>query len=114
MSAFIKGGYSAVSKQFLNITLKPTTVWHTGLLLNHKNKVLSTLHPSKENKLEMIQYNNMTVLLLNNGIIYEDKKFFSYYLEFSLMENDFQWTTKDILASYIDYDYVSVNEIKLN
>ena len=107
MSVFIKGGYYAVSKQFLNITLKPTTKWHHGLLSFH-NKVISTIDPLKENKLEMIQYNNMAVLLLNNGIIYENKKLFTYDLELALTENDFLWR-KDILASCIDYEYVSVN-----
>jgi hypothetical protein len=36
---------------------------------------------ANENNLEIVKYNNMHALLLNNSIIYEDEKIFSYKIE---------------------------------
>ena len=91
MSVFIKAGYYAVSKQILNITLKPTYVWHNGLILTNKNMVISTLNPENENKLELVNYKNSTVLLLNNSIVYDNKKLFYYNLNLSLTNDDFMF-----------------------
>ena len=104
MSVFIKGGYYAVSKQLLNITLKPTTLWHNGIILTNKNKVLSTLNPQNENKLELINYKDTSVLLLNNSIIYENKNLFIYNLNLSLTDDDFIFN-KDRFKSCIIYEY---------
>ena len=105
MSIFIKGGYYAVSKQLLNITLKPTTVWHNGIILTNKNKIISTLNPQNENKLELLNYNDTSVLLLNNSIIYENKKLFNYKLDLSLMDDDFI-LNKDRFDACIEYNFI--------
>ena len=39
MSIFIKAGYYAVSKQILNITLKPTPVWRNGIILTNEKSL---------------------------------------------------------------------------
>ena len=105
MSVFIKCGYYAVSKQLLNITLKPTTVWHNGIILTTKNKVISTLNQENENKLELLNYNDISVLLLNNSIIYEHKKLFNYHLKLSLTDDDFTFN-KDRFNECINYEYI--------
>lgn len=106
MSVFIKGGYYAISKKLLNITLKPTTLWHNGVILTHKNKVISTLNPENENKLELVNYNDTAVLLLNNSIIYENKKLFNYNLDLSLIDDDFLFN-KDKFNSCINYEFTT-------
>jgi hypothetical protein len=106
MSVFIKGGYFAFSKQLLNITLTPTTVWHNGLVLTSKNKFITRLNPAKENKFELVYHGNAAALLLNNGIIYEDKKLFSYNLELHLTDDDY-WFNKDRLAACVEYKFIS-------
>jgi hypothetical protein len=105
MSVFIKAGYYAVSKQILNITLKPTTIWHSGIILTNENKVISILNHENENKLEMLKYNDIIVLLLNNSIIYENKKLFNYNLDLSLTDDDFTFN-KDRFASCVSYEYI--------
>jgi hypothetical protein len=105
MSIFIKCGYYAVSKQVLNITLKPTKLWHKGIILTNKNYVISTLNPDNENKLKLVKYNDMVALLLNNSIIYENKKIFTYNLDLSLTGDDFLFN-KDRFNKCIDYEYV--------
>jgi hypothetical protein len=105
MSIFIKGGYYAISKKLLNITLKPTLLWHNGIILTNNNKVISTLNPETENKLVMVNYNDTALLLLNNSIIYENKKLFSYNLDLSLIADDFVFN-KDRFASCIDYEFI--------
>ena len=105
MSVFIKAGYYAISKQILNITLKPTTVWHNGLILTNKNMVISTLNPEKENKLELVNYKDSTVLLLNNSIVYDNKKLFYYKLNLSLTNDDFIFN-KERFNNCINYIYI--------
>jgi hypothetical protein len=105
MSAFIKGGYYAVSKQILNITLKPTTLWHNGIILTNENKVISILNPENENKLKLVNYKDTSVLLLNNSIIYENKILFNYNLDLSLTDDDFTFN-KDRFASCVSYEYI--------
>jgi len=105
MSVFIKAGYYAFSKQILNITLKPTYVWHNGLILTNKNMVISTLNPEKENKLELVNYKDSTVLLLNNSIVYDNKKLFYYKLNLSLTNDDFIFN-KERFNNCINYVYI--------
>ncbi len=108
----IKGGYYAFSKKLLNVTLKPTNVWHTGLILTNKNLFITRLNPARENKLELIQHKDMAVLLLNNGIIYEDKKLFTYNIDLALTDetdetdNNFL-TLKDRVARDVEYKFIS-------
>ena len=109
---FIRGGYYAFSKQLLNITLKPTTVWHNGLLLTKHNKVISTLNPSKENKLELVElvklgrHGSTAALLLNNDVIYEDEKLFTYNLELVLALSDDDFLLKERFASCVEYKFI--------
>jgi hypothetical protein len=113
MSVFIKGGYYAVSKQLLNITLRPTTLWHNGIILTNKNKVISTLNPQNENKLELIKYNDISVLLLNNSIIYENKFLFNYNLDLSLTDDDFIFN-KDRFRSCVNYQFIKCVNYEIN
>lgn len=105
MSVFIKGGYYAVTKQILNITLKPTTIWHNGIILTNKNKVISTLNPQNENKLKLVNYTDTAVLLLNNSIIYENKNLFNYNLNLFLTDEDLIFN-KDRFNSCVIYEYI--------
>jgi hypothetical protein len=105
MSIFIKAGYYAVSKQHLNITLMPTTIWHKGIILTKKNKVISTLNHENENKLELVNYNHSTVLLLNNSVIYENKNLFFYNLDLSLTDDNFIFN-KYRFDAYVNYEFV--------
>ena len=105
MSVFIKGGYFAISKQILNITLKPTTIWHNGIILTNKNMLISTLNHYNENKLKLINYKDTSVLLLNNFIIYENKKLFNYNLKLYLTDDDFIFN-KDRFDTCIKYEYI--------
>jgi hypothetical protein len=113
MSMFIKGGYYAISKKVLNITLRPTTIWYNGIILTSKNKVISTLNPENENKLELINYNDTAVLLLNNSIIYENNKLFYYNLDLSLKYDDFIFN-KERFHKYIHYDFSSISSFSKN
>jgi hypothetical protein len=105
MSVFIKGGYYAVSKQILNITLKPTILWHNGIILTNENKVISTLNPENENKLKLVNYKDTSVLLLNNSIIYENKNLFNYNLDLSL-KYDVVSFNKNRFDEYVTYEYI--------
>jgi hypothetical protein len=83
MSYIIRGGYDILRKQVLNISLKPTNKykWCRGIVSVKENKYVSHLPPLNENNFEIVKYNNMHALLLNNAIIYEDEKLFSYKIE---------------------------------
>ena len=76
MSFVVKGGYDAIRKQVMNISLKRTEKWTSGSLFVKKNILVYNLVPRYDNKIEVVKYNNNHALLLNNTIIYEDKKLF--------------------------------------
>ena len=105
MSVFINCGYYAVSKQILNIILKPTILWHNGIILTNENKVISTLNPENENKLKLVNYKDTSVLLLNNSIIYENKNLFNYNVDLSL-KYDVVGFNEDRFKTCIKYEYI--------
>ena len=79
MSFIIRGGYFVSLKKVLNISLKSTDKWSQGLI-SVKASNYSIL-PHSENKIEIVKYNDNHALLLNNAIVYEDKKLFDYHIE---------------------------------
>ena len=81
MSFVIRGGYDTFRKQVLNVTLKHSDKWSQGLVMVKHNMFLSQIMPLNENKLELVKYHGNNVLLLNDNIIYENKKLFSYKIE---------------------------------
>ena len=93
MSVFINCGYYAVSKQILNIILKPTILWHNGIILTN------------ENKLKLVNYKDTSVLLLNNSIIYENKNLFNYNVDLSL-KYDVVGFNEDRFKTCIKYEYI--------
>ena len=105
MSVFIIGGYYPVSKQILNITLNPTKIWKNCIILTNTNKIISTLTPHNENKLELVNYTDTSVLLLNNSIIYENKKLFNYTLDLSLTEHYFIFNN-DRFKKCVNYEFI--------
>jgi hypothetical protein len=105
----IKGGYDAFRKQVLNISLKRTNKWTTGTLLVKKDILVYNLVPRYDNEIELVKYNDIHALLLNNTIIYEDKKLFTYKVNFSgvdLQVND------PNLYDFVDCKYVDYYAMK--
>jgi hypothetical protein len=71
----IRGGYDNVTKQVLNLTIKNG---QGHIMLNHRH---CPLEPLRENTLELVNYNGMYTLLLNQGIIFEHTSPFLYILK---------------------------------
>jgi hypothetical protein len=110
MSFIIKGGYDAIRKQALNISLKRTHKWIRGIVFVKKNMCVGCLTSLNENVLEIVKYDDTHALLLNNAIIYEDKKLFTYKL-------DLQCEGEPVLNDkyfydFIEYKYVDYTSIK--
>ncbi len=81
MSFILRGGYDSIRKQVLNISLKRTDKWLQGLVMVSPNMFVSTIIPYNENKIEIVRCNNTHALLLNENIIYENEKLFTYKIE---------------------------------
>lgn len=103
MSFIIRGGYDAVRKQVLNISLKRTEKWTSGSLLVRKNLLVYNLVPRYDNKIELVKYNDNHALLLNNTIIYEDKKLFTYKLDFKGLDANDPNLYDFLDCKYVDY-----------
>ena len=107
MTFLIKGGYDILRRHIVNISLRPSNVWMNGLLMLENNRYMNNLYPDSEYKIELVKYNNMNVLLLNNNIIYEDQKIIQYKIELNTID------TIDIndpkLYDFIKYNYVPIN-----
>jgi len=107
---FIRGGYYAVKKQILNIKLKPTNLWHEGLILTNNNMVITRLNPRKEHNIELVNYKNTALLLLNNSIIYENDKLFNYNIDLYFTDDDFIFN-KNRFDKCISYQYIDLTDI---
>ena len=94
----VRGGYDSLSKQVLNLIIKNGQ----GHIILNQNKY--PLVPHRDNTLELVNYNGMYNLLLNEGIIFEHKSLFSYILELEL-------DTGVITPHYISYKMLRSNDI---
>ena len=110
MSFLVKGGYDAIRKQVLNISLRRTDKWARGLIFIGSNHFVGSLNPVNENKLELVKFDDKHALLLNNGIIYEDKKLFAYKLDLQC-ETEPNLTDRH-LYDFLDYNYLTYKEIR--
>ena len=106
MSFILRGGYDAIRKQALNITLKRSDKWLQGLVMVRPNMFVSTIKSHNENKLEIVKYNDTHALLLNENIIYENKKLFTYKIELNGF-NELEINDRNMYdfmdCKYVDY-----------
>ena len=118
MSFLIKGGYDVFRKQILNVSLKRADVWTHGHIMVRHHKYVGELSPQKENTIELVRYDDMHALVLNNAIIYEDKKLFTYKLDLFYKTPPANVNVcnmcdmSDYIKNYVDYTYVTYNEMK--
>ena len=110
MSFLIKGGYDAFRKQVVNISLRRTDKWINGLLMVQKNMYVGSLLPVNENHIEIVKYGDTNVLLLNDNIVYENKKLFSYKLE--LQPREVPDLNDPKLYDFLEYHYVDFYAMK--
>ena len=54
MSFILRGGYDAIRKQVLNISLKRTDKWSQGLVLVQPNMFVSLIKSHNDNKIEIV------------------------------------------------------------
>jgi len=105
MSFVLKAGYDSVYKHIVNVSLKKTTIWNRGSVM--VNGVNINIDSNKDNRIEMIKYNDMNTLMLNNAIIYENRRLFNYDIDLQYNfqgQNNF---SKKNLYNYIDFNIVN-------
>ncbi len=110
MSFILKGGYDAKCCHIVNLLLKKTNVWNRGSI--RVNGVKCYMDSNKENRIEMIKYNDMNTLMLNNAIIYENRRPFEYDIDLQYNfqgQNNF---SKKNLYNYIDFNIVNYNTME--
>jgi hypothetical protein len=116
MTFLIKGGYDIFRKQVLNISLKRTNIWTQGIVTVRQNKYVCGIIPLNENKLEIVKYDNRHALLLNNSIIYEDRKLFTYKIDLQVGSDLNDRVVIDIkdpsLSNFIDFQYLDYADLK--
>jgi hypothetical protein len=69
-----------------------------------------TLLPRNENHIEIVKYNDVYALLLNNAIMYENNKLFSYKIDLQC-EQEPDLTDKQ-LYNFMEYNNVDIKDIK--
>ena len=109
MSFLLKGGYDVFSKNIINVYLKKTTIWNRGAVM--VNGVKFNIDSNRDNEIEMIRYDDVNSLMVNNAIIYENRRLFTYDIDLNclLHQNDF---SKKNLYNYIDFKIIKYNDIK--
>ena len=73
--------------------------------------VKCNIDSSRNNQIEIIKYDDMNTLMVNNAIIYENRKLFTYDvdLKMNIHSNDF---SKNNLYKYIDFNAVRYKDVK--
>ena len=111
MSILIKGGYDAIRKQVVNVSLKRTNSWVQGMILGKHNKFICALNPRNDHTFEFVKYNNVHALLMNNTIVYEDPKFFWYKIDLKL-DTELTDIRDPKFYSFINYTTLTYPDIK--
>jgi len=108
MSFALKGGYDAFYRHVINVSLKKTNIWNRGAVM--VNGVNFNIDSSRDNLIEMVKYDDINTLMVNNAIIYENRKYFTYDidLKYNFTEHDF---SKKNIYNYIDFNIINYNEI---
>jgi len=109
MSFILRGGYDAFQRSIINISLKNTNLWNRGAI--SVNGVNCNIDSSRDNTIEMVKYDDMNTLLVNNAIIYENRKLFKYDINLIMNINSCDFS-KNNLYNYIDYRAVRYNDIE--
>ena len=109
MSFALKGGYDALNRHIINVLLKKTNLWNRGAVM--VDGVNFNIDSSRDNLIEMVKYDDNNTLMVNNAIIYENRKLFTYNvdLNMNIHYNDF---SKKNLYNYIDFTVIGYNDIE--
>jgi len=110
MSFIIKGGYDMLRKQVVNVSLRQTDKWSQGLDTVKKNMFVYNLVPRYDNTIELVKYHDVHALLLNNTIIYENKKLFNYNIELQGFKESLVYDSTP--HDYLDFNYVDIYALK--
>jgi len=110
MSFILKGGYDAFSRHIINVSLRKTTIWNKGAVMVNGTKF--NIDSSRDNLIEMVKYDDTNTLMVNNAIIYENRKLFVYDIDLNYnikQSHDFR---EQNIYNYIDLSVINYNEIQ--
>ena len=80
------GGYRAA-----NISLRPSPAWNrAAIYLDHYREPIYVSSINKCHQFDMVYFHQQTSLVINNGIVYQDKAPFTYTLELHLVDEDWR------------------------
>jgi len=107
MSFALRGGYDSFYRHVINVSLKKTNIWKNGAVMI--NGVNFKIDSSRDNVIEIVKYDDINILMVNNGIIYENRKLFIYDIDlrYNIKNYDF---SKENFYNYIDFNIVNYNE----
>lgn len=108
MSFIFKCGYDAHCRHIVNIFLKKTNIWNIGSVV--VNDVKYYIDSSRDNRIEMIKYYDMNSLLLNNAIIYENRRPFLYDVNLNYSNNINIFSNQNIY-NYVEFNVVNYSKI---
>jgi hypothetical protein len=110
MSFILKGGYDAFGRNIINVSLRKTTIWNRGAV--RVNGAEFNIDSSRDNLIEMVKYDDIHTLLVNNAIIYDNRKMFVYDIDLKYnLEQPHDFSKKNIY-NYINYNIINYNEIQ--
>ena len=105
MSFMLKAGYDAFYKHIINVSLRKTTIWNRGAVI--VNGTNFNIDAERDNLIEMIKYDDMNTLMVNNAIIYENRQLFNYDIDLNYNFQEQHDFSKKNLYNYIDFNIVN-------
>jgi len=85
--------------------LRKTTIWNRGAVMVNGTKF--NIDAERDNIIEMIKYDDMNTLMVNNAIIYENRKLFNYDIDLNYNFQEQYDFSKKNLYNYIDFNIVN-------
>jgi len=110
MSFALKGGYDAFYRHVINVSLRKTNIWKRGAII--VNGTQFNIDSARDNLIEMVKYDDINTLMLNNAIIYENRKLFVYDIDLKYNIEQTHDFSKKNLYNYIDFNVVNYDEIQ--
>jgi len=109
MSFGFKGGYDSMYRHIVNVSLRRTNIWKNGRV--SINGIKYNIVSDRENRLEVIKYDDMNSLLLNNAIIYQNRIPFMYDLDldYNIDNNNVHNFSNKNIYNFVDFNIVNYN-----
>jgi hypothetical protein len=110
MSFLLKAGYDGFYKKVINVSLLKTHIWNRGSV--SVNGTNFNIDSNRDNLIEIVKYDDTNTLMVNNAIIYDNRKLFTYDIDLQYNFTEQHDFSKKNIYNYIDFNVINYDEMQ--